>query len=124
VLTSEPVFAVDHRRFGGRAVVSVSGELDIATEPQFAAVIALALGGRPAELWVDLTATSFIDSSGLNLLRTAEERFDGPLVVVCPRHVRRVFEIAGLTRVMTLRDAPLGVETNGSSRRENSQPAG
>lgn len=128
MLTSPPPFAVDHRRFGDRAVVSVSGELDIATAPQLAAVLALAMGSRPAELWVDLTPTTFIDSTGLHVLAKTNDRFDGPLTVICPPgHVRRVFEIAGLAAQLTLDDglaaARSRLESNGSRRRQDSTPA-
>jgi anti-sigma B factor antagonist len=116
MLTSEPAFAVDHRRFGDRAVVSVSGELDIATAPQLSAVLALAIGARPAELWIDLTPTTFIDSTGLNIVCDAHNRFGGALTVICPPHVRRVFEIAGLTELLTL-------QSNGSRIREDTPQA-
>jgi anti-sigma B factor antagonist len=120
VLTTDPPFAVDHRRFGERAVVSVSGELDIATAPQLAAVLALALGARPAALWVDLTRTTFIDSTGLNVLCAASDRCDGRLTVICPPRVRRVFEIAGLAGVVTLHDGPAGVDSIESRSRDDS----
>jgi anti-sigma B factor antagonist len=116
MLTSEPAFAVDHRRFGDRAVVSVSGELDIATAPQLAAVLALAMGARPAELWIDFTPTTFIDSTGLNTVCAAHDRFDGALTVICPPHVRRVFEIAGLTQFLAL-------QSDGSKSREDTPQA-
>ena len=95
------------RRFGARAVVTVSGELDIATAPQLHAVIALAMGARPEELWIDLTATSFIDSTGLDVLCTVNDRYDGRLVIICPPgNVRRVFEITGLSALLSLADRP------------------
>ena len=113
---SIPQFEVAANRFDGRAVVTVSGELDIATAPQLATVIALATGSRPAELWVDLTPTTFIDSTGLNVVSQANHRFDGPVTVICPPHVQRVFQIAGLDGVLTL-------QSTGSRSREDSQPA-
>jgi anti-sigma B factor antagonist len=107
---------VSANRFGARAVVAVSGELDIATAPQLATVVALAMGSRPAELRIDLTATTFVDSTGLHVVSSANERFDGPLSVICPPHVRRVFEIAGLAGLLTL-------ESHGSRGREDSTQA-
>jgi anti-sigma B factor antagonist len=99
-----PHFAVEHRRFGDRAVVTVSGELDIATVPQLYAVLAIAVGPRPAALWIDLSATTFIDSSGLHALFEARRRFGGALAIICPPRVRRVFEIVGLDTTVPLYD--------------------
>jgi len=124
VLITDPPFAVDHRRFGKRAVVSASGELDIATAPQLEAVIALAMGARPAELWIDLTALTFIDSTGLNALREVHDRFDGALAVVRPPGpVRRVFEIAGLAAMLPLCDGPVSLESSRSKDAENRSQA-
>jgi anti-sigma B factor antagonist len=120
---SVPEFEVSANRFGARAVVAVSGELDIATAPQLSTVVTLAMGSRPAELWIDLSALTFIDSTGLNVLCGANDRFAGALMVICPPHVRRVFEIAGLAGLLTLRDATPGVGSNGSRSREDSTQA-
>jgi anti-anti-sigma factor len=88
-----PQFEVAAKRRGPRAVVSASGELDIATAPQLSAVVALAMGSRPDELCIDLTALTFIDSTGLNVLCQANDRYDGRLVIICPPgNVRRVFD--------------------------------
>ena len=118
---SVPQFEVAAKRFGPRAVVTVSGELDIATAPPLSAVIALAMGSRPPELWIDLTPLTFIDSTGLTVLSTAYARYDGALAIICPPgNVRRVFEIAGLAAFLPLCD---GLESNGSESREDSSQA-
>jgi hypothetical protein len=59
----------------GRAVVVVHGELDIATTPRLEDVLASTEGGGVEDLIVDLSPTTFCDSSGM-----AEEADD-------PRHV-------------------------------------
>ncbi|HET8758777.1 MAG TPA: STAS domain-containing protein [Solirubrobacteraceae bacterium] len=120
-LVPVPQFEVAAKRRGPRAVVSASGELDIATAPQLSAVVALAMGSRPDELCIDLTALTFIDSTGLNVLCQANDRYDGRLVIICPPgNVRRVFDIAGLAGLLPLCD---GLESTGSRSLEDSQRA-
>ena len=56
---------------------------------------------------VDLTATDFVDSTGLGMLVAALKRVrthDGELVVVCPDpRLRRIFELTELVSVFGLR---------------------
>jgi anti-sigma B factor antagonist len=118
---SVPQFEVAASRSGARTVVTVSGELDIATAPQLSAVITLAMGSRPEALWIDLTALTFIDSTGLHVLSQANHRYDGALAIICPPgNIRRVFEIAGLAAELPLCD---GLESTGSRSRGDSTPA-
>ena len=59
---------------GDLRVVSVHGDLDLRTCPAFASAVATALSVRPpASLVVDLTACSFIDSSGIARLLHADD---------------------------------------------------
>ena len=57
---------------------------------------------------VDLTEATFIDSMTLGVLLGALKRLatvDGRLSIVCPDpHLRRVFEITSLDRVLDLQD--------------------
>lgn len=84
-------FDVRVERDGGRSIVRVQGELDIATAPQL--VDALEIAARDeAEVVVDLTATTFLDSTGLRtMVRCARdvERF----VLVCPADNHRVMRV-------------------------------
>lgn len=94
-------FAVDRRRVGDRTVVAVSGELDIATVPQLRA----AIDAEPGSLMIDLSATTFIDSSGLHVLFHTCEARDGAVAIICPSgQVRRVIEIAGMAAALPLYD--------------------
>jgi anti-sigma B factor antagonist len=77
----------------GRPVLRVVGELDLATAPRLdeSADAELAAGAR--ELVVDLTATTFMDSSGaraLTRLARTTGRTGVDLLVVCPRSNRPV----------------------------------
>jgi anti-sigma B factor antagonist len=95
----------------GRAcpVVAVSGELDIATAPQLEETLERA-AATPSPLVIDLTATSFCDSTGMTALLRAYKRADAAqtgLIIVCPpenREVMRVMTLLGFDEVLQLRD--------------------
>jgi anti-sigma B factor antagonist len=89
---------LDTRRFGDAAVVSVGGDIDLTT---FGAVeSALDAAGRQGTVLVlDLRAVGFMDTSGLRLVISQQQRAaaDGYRLVVVPGSdkIRRLFEIAG-----------------------------
>jgi anti-sigma B factor antagonist len=93
------------RREPGYVVVTVSGEVDIATVAQLRErLAALAVGGVP--LVADLDQVSFIDATGLGALagaaREATEHGTS-LHVVCARpQTRRLFRVTGLDRQIPL----------------------
>ena len=94
-------FTVDESLVGRRAVLSVAGEIDVATAPALHAAIESA-AGRAFELWLDLTATTFMDSTGIHAVATARARLADAgrrLVIICPNGpVRRVFTLTGVDR--------------------------
>ncbi len=93
-------------RVGRRAVVRAAGEIDAATAPQLARALDEAVRGGALEVWLDLGPTEFMDSTGLTLVLRARQRLEGlcrRLAIICPRgRVRRVFELAGLDRALSL----------------------
>jgi anti-anti-sigma factor len=102
-----PVFSVTVSDAGnGRAVVTASGELDIATAPQL--VEAVAVLGRPATtaIAIDLSALTFIDSSGINALRTsvraAGSRGVGAIVASPSERILRVLELVRIADIIPL----------------------
>jgi anti-sigma B factor antagonist len=102
---------------GRRAVLDVAGEIDLATAPALGASIDEALSNGAAELWIDLTATEFMDSSGLHALIAAQHRageLNRRFAVICPRGpVRRLFKIAGMLDRLPLFDDRAGAHTAG-----------
>ena len=84
---------------GRRTVVSVDREIDIVTAPALADDIDAALASGAAELWIDLTPTGFMDSSGVHVLLAAEAQarvLNRRLAVICPgRHIRRLLDVSG-----------------------------
>ncbi|MEV0358789.1 STAS domain-containing protein [Nocardia sp. NPDC050697] len=58
----------------GATVLSVAGEVDLATAPALENAIDAILGERPAALIIDLTAVSFLASAGMATLVAAHQR--------------------------------------------------
>lgn len=90
-------------------VVTPFGELDAHTAPGLRAVIQEQLADPEMQyLVVDLSRTTFLDSSVLGVLIGALKRLRGRggrlVVVQPPLAIRRIFEITALDRVLELRD--------------------
>ena len=112
---------VERTRGDGYDVLSVEGELDIATAPRMIAALNEALAEDDLALLVDLTRVIFMDSTGLALLMNARRRATRGgrgFAIVCPSGpLSRVFEIADM--VENLRVCP----DRESARRAASQAA-
>jgi anti-anti-sigma factor len=91
----------------GVVVASLSGEIDLSNAAEITDAL---LGGVPNEalgLVVDLSEVSYIDSAGVRMLAELDHRLGWraqALRVVAPEESRsrRVLEIAGLERVLSL----------------------
>jgi anti-sigma B factor antagonist len=87
-------------------VVSVRGEIDIFTAPEFKERIGGAIDAGRDLVVVDLNATTFIDSSSLGVLISAHRRLsgrDGRLVIACEvKTVLNTFKITGLDGVLEI----------------------
>ncbi len=85
------------------ATVRATGDIDVATAPEFRdALYRLIDGGEPT-ITVDMGAVSFIDSSGLGALVAAQKRArkQGATITVAnlTSSARKLFEITGLLDV-------------------------
>jgi anti-sigma B factor antagonist len=87
-------------------VVAVSGEIDLFTAPEFKQRVSAPIDAGRHNVVVDLSATTFIDSSSLGVLIGAHRRLKlrgGTLVVVCDNEaIVKTFRITGLDGVFTL----------------------
>ena len=87
-------------------VVSVSGEIDLFTAPEFKQRMSSPIDDGKSHVIVDLTGTTFIDSSSLGVLIGAHRRLKlrgGSLIVVCDNDaITKTFKITGLDGVFTL----------------------
>ena len=93
--------------FGPRqAIVSLAGELDLATAPSFADALAHVDAKGVDCLVIDMAGLEFIDSSGLHRLVVALKRQrerGGEMVLRSPRpSTLRVLEMVGLTQLFTI----------------------
>ena len=90
----------------GIHVVSVRGELDLATGPEFERALGALPEAGVESVIVDLTDCSFMDSTGLHLLTRAQERLGdagGQLAVVSAnRSVLRLFQLTELDEVFAI----------------------
>ena len=91
---------------GGMHVVSVTGEVDLATGPELERALLALPDAGVASVMVDLTGCSFMDSNGLHLLTRTRRRLDrsgGRLAVVSANpSVLRVFEITRLDQLFAI----------------------
>jgi anti-sigma B factor antagonist len=104
--TASAPFAIQHRELDERTcVVSVEGELDLSTAPQLKWVLVDAFEAGRSWLIVDLSHTSFIDSTALGVLVGINRSLapDGRLTVVCAKNaLLRVFELSGMDGVFEI----------------------
>ena len=100
----------------GRTVVTVHGEVDLATSPQLRDSLAGIVDER-ASIVVDLDDVGFIDSTGIGVLVGGLKRaraHGGDLSLVCTqRRILKVLEITGLTQVFTVHESLDGALATG-----------
>ena len=96
-LLASSIAAVVFDRSGRHLTAYVSGELDAASAPGIVAQVASHLDPSDERIWLDMSATSFCDSTGVLALFDLHRQVDangGRLVVYSPTdQVRRVLEI-------------------------------
>ena len=92
------------------AVVSLSGELDLATAPKVATCVRELVEADFRSVKVDLTGVTFIDSTGLRTLVEASrfaDQYDAALTLIAgPDAVQRAFTLTGLDRCLTFEPPP------------------
>jgi anti-sigma B factor antagonist len=93
---------------GADYVVSLEGEVDLYTAPELKQELHRLVGEGAKRIVIDMTQTTFIDSTTLGVLLSVVKRVrpeGGSVVLVCPdRNVKRIFEITLLDRVFTIVD--------------------
>jgi anti-sigma B factor antagonist len=93
----------------GFAVLSVHGEVDVYTAPQFRERLIQLVDQGQRRIVVDLEGVEFLDSTGLGVLVGGLKRVrshDGDLALVCTqRRILKVLEITGLTKVFSIHDS-------------------
>ena len=101
-------FSMDTDVRDGLARVTLTGEFDLSVVPRVDDELARVEAGAPDVLVLDLSGLTFMDSSGLRVVVTADERArrDGRrfTVVNGPDAVRRVFAITKVDEVIEMVD--------------------
>jgi anti-sigma B factor antagonist len=92
------------RRTEERAeVVTVSGEIDIATYGQLRSMLLTAVDAGPGTVIVDMTGVEWIDSTGLGTLvgalKRAREKHGTVMVAGAPGRIAKHFQVTGLSKV-------------------------
>ena len=86
----------------GYQIVSVAGELDIATSEQAYSYISEVIDGRPAPVTVDLSGLTFCDASGLGALariaRHARQKGRQLMLTSARPSLMKIMRITGLDR--------------------------
>jgi anti-sigma B factor antagonist len=83
----------------GTSVVSIEGELDLATAPRLKWMLIDAIEAGHEKLVVDLSLTTFMDSTALGVLVGVNRSLgvDARMAIVCSRSVvLKIFELSGL----------------------------
>jgi anti-sigma B factor antagonist len=101
-----PPFGLTEEPLASGLVLTVSGELDMATAPDLRERLTVATEGGATALVVDLRHVKFMDSLGLAAILHARSRLGdgGRLAIVLARdsYPHLVFETAGLPRSLAL----------------------
>ena len=89
-------------RSGDSAFIVVSGELDLSTTNRLDGAIRDAEETDIGRIVVDLSAITFVDSTGLSVLLAAKRRSNGRLTVTPSDHdaVTRLLELTGTTELL------------------------
>ena len=118
-------FVLSSADLGGDVhVVTVGGELDVATVPEVREELNRITDEGGREIVIDLLAVPFVDSVALGLLVETSKRVKargGALrIVSADRRIARIIEITGLERVLsrhsTLREALESTDSSPLSR--------
>ena len=94
------------RRRSPRAVVQVTGDIDLSSGPWLQEQLLRILRVSGDRLLIDLSGVSFIDCSGLRVLlgicRSAEQEACSVSFIAVSDHVRRLAELTGLQEAIPL----------------------
>jgi anti-sigma B factor antagonist len=102
----EPEFWVVSEFEANAFVLSLYGELDIASAPELEKQVKRLQWDGASSIVLDLSGLDFIDSTGLHVLARAQRRSgDGGLTLLRgPRTVHRVFELTGMDELLPFAD--------------------
>jgi anti-sigma B factor antagonist len=84
-------------------IVAVAGELDLLSAPQLRTALDALMRANPRHMAIDLTGTTFMDSTGVHVLVDACNCAGGHLAVICTEGpVRQVIDVLGLNQALNV----------------------
>jgi anti-sigma B factor antagonist len=96
------------RTFHGGVVLSLHGELDVATVRELARKVDVVVAAAPAVCIVDLAELRFVDSKGLHAILEANRRLrgwcEGVVFQGLRPNVRKVMDLVGITPLLDVAD--------------------
>lgn len=96
----DPLFGFEVARENGSVVVTLRGELDLASAPDLQRELLALLEAPVTDVTLDLGELTFLDSSGLGALYRARQQADAGNVALrleaVPAHVKRVLEVTAM----------------------------
>jgi anti-sigma B factor antagonist len=99
-------FAVNPQTENGLLVVEVAGEIDLFTAPELKNAITDGIDAGSEKVVIDLSKTTFLDSTALGVLLGAVKRLranDGSLAIVnSDENIAKTFEITGLDQILSI----------------------
>ena len=101
-------FGITRREVDARtSVIAVDGDLDLSTAPQLKWMLVDSLDAGQLQLVLDLSQTSFMDSTALGVLIGVNRSLKpgSRLAIVCPRtKVLKIFELSGMDGAFSVFD--------------------
>lgn len=102
-------FALQTEDHGNCVVLAIAGEVDLGTAPELREKLFELVADGHRGIVIDLTATEFMDSTGLGALVAGLKRLrahQGDMRLVCTTaRIRKVFEITHVDRVIPMFDS-------------------
>jgi len=112
------ILDVQEGESNGLAHLTLRGELDLSTVPKVEEALKRIEESRPSVIVLDLAGLTFLDSTGLRMVVTADQRAKAEerrlAVVRGPESVQRVFSITRLDEHLDMVDNVSAVEPSGN----------
>jgi anti-sigma B factor antagonist len=107
---SQTPFEIETVREQDRVLLTLSGELDIATVPRVEAAVNATLTAEVRTLTVDMSELDFVDSSGLRLFIVLDQRAGAEgwelRLIRPPEQVLKVFRVSGVEENLPFEEDP------------------
>ena len=97
---------IEHSDQPGWAIISPSGEIDLATVGQLEDALAAPMESGDTDIAVDLTGVTFMDSTGLRALLAANQNLSSAghrlVLIVAGGPVDRLLDISGVGQTLAI----------------------